>query len=212
MTTVIMAAGSAERWGNHLGVPKQLVEIDGEPILRRTISLASRYCSEVVLTVPQIGFFGAVPCEQVVGSGANELDKFLNARHLFDHAEQVVFLWGDCYFTEAAMQTIYGDANGRRFFGRAQGNAVKEWGELFALKADRFVLDMAEKLLDIQCVMQDGERYASWELYRICHGYPLREHFVGDGFTEIADETDDFDYPDDYDRWMQVHRNPGITE
>ena len=34
-----MADGEGKRWGNYLGIPKHLIEIDGEPIIKRTVRL-----------------------------------------------------------------------------------------------------------------------------------------------------------------------------
>jgi len=39
MKVLILCAGDGSRWGNYLGVPKQLVTINGETLLDRTIRL-----------------------------------------------------------------------------------------------------------------------------------------------------------------------------
>lgn len=39
MKYVIMAAGEGKRWNNFLGVPKHLIEINGETLLERTTRL-----------------------------------------------------------------------------------------------------------------------------------------------------------------------------
>lgn len=38
-TAIIICAGDATRWGNYLGVPKHLIEIEGERLLDRTVRL-----------------------------------------------------------------------------------------------------------------------------------------------------------------------------
>jgi len=39
MYFIIMADGDGKRWNNYLGIPKHLVEINGEPIIKRTVRL-----------------------------------------------------------------------------------------------------------------------------------------------------------------------------
>ena len=39
MKYYILANGDGKRWGNYMGVPKQLLEIDGETILHRMVRL-----------------------------------------------------------------------------------------------------------------------------------------------------------------------------
>lgn len=200
MRTVIMAAGPGERWGDHCGVPKQLVEIDGEPILRRTIRQVHEWTGQApVVTVPQSGFFGELSAEEIVGSGVVEIRKFLNVT--FD--EPTLYLWGDVYFSDAAMRTIFATEDTPVFYGRYGGNAVKTWGELFAARLDR---DAILKAKALSLIHRQLPRCASWELYRMVSGYPLHEHVVGRNFVEIDDETDDFDYPHDLDNWLAVHR------
>ena len=39
MKYIIMAAGKGTRWNNYLGIPKHLIEINGETLLARTTRL-----------------------------------------------------------------------------------------------------------------------------------------------------------------------------
>lgn len=200
MKTIIMAAGSATRWGNYMGIPKQLVNIDGVPILYRTIDIAKEY-GDVVLTVPELGYFGDSGVKEIVGSNNNELEKFFNGRYEIDGP--TVFLWGDAYFTDNAFDIIYNDDSDLMFFGRKDGNGVKDYGEIFAVRGDSNFIESASDL----AYLQDGiHRFASWELYRYINGFKLDEHIIGDYFTVIDDETDDFDYPEDYDNWLKKYR------
>lgn len=200
---VILAAGSGERWGNYLGVPKQLIKIDGESLLFRTIrQIKERGISEVIVTVPKKGYFGEIPAKEIVGSRNVEIDKILNAR---DYAGSLLF-WGDVFFTDKAMDIILSDKNDFRFFGRKRGSKLtgKNYGELFAIKVNQALIDKAEELKSMAPKLK---RCASWEFYRLVCGYPLDKHIVGEHFTEIDDFTDDFDYPKDYDNWIKKYEN-----
>ncbi|HUW43709.1 MAG TPA: NTP transferase domain-containing protein, partial [Bacillota bacterium] len=96
---IVLAAGSGTRWGNYLGVPKQMIEIDGERLLLRTIRQLRARGFEVLVTVPKIGYFGDIPAKEIVGVDDIEIDKFINAK---DHVG-AIFFWGDTYFTDEAM-------------------------------------------------------------------------------------------------------------
>lgn len=197
VNTVIMAAGSAERWGNYLGVPKQLVDIDGEPLLHRTIRQVYEWSGEApIVTVPELGFYGPLEAPQVVGSAAVEINKFLNAFY----TPETLYLWGDVYFTDEAMRAIFTTTETPCFFGRYTGSACKSWSELFAARLDADAILKAKALKRIRGLIP---RCASWELYRLVAGYPLHEHTVGRMFVDIDDRTEDFDFPHDYDRWME---------
>ena len=46
MRFVIMADGQGTRWNNYMGIPKHLIEIDGEPIIARTVRLLNEIAKE----------------------------------------------------------------------------------------------------------------------------------------------------------------------
>lgn len=196
---VILAAGKGTRWGNYMGIPKQMAPINGEPILLRTVrQLKERGCN-IFLTVPKIDFFGKIDgVEQIIGKDEIEIDKFLNAK---EKTGAIIF-WGDTYFTDEAMDTIIGSDFDFRFFGRRGRSTItgKKWGELFAVKTNAMVM---EKAAELRTMAPKLKRCASWELYRLICGYPLTIHKVGDHFTNIDDLTDDIDYPIDYNNFIK---------
>jgi hypothetical protein len=204
---VIMAAGEGERWGNYLGVPKQLIKIDGEPILNRTIRLLRENgIYDIYVTVPEIDFYGELDgVKQIKGTKETEIDKFLNAK---EHAG-AIFLWGDVFFTRKAMETICSNKKSVMFFGRVTigGGIGLGWKEFFALKTNKEIFKKAEELKKHASEM---ERCASWELYTFfTEGrIPKKKHECStrahpEYFTEINDETEDFDYPKHYDTWIR---------
>ena len=56
MTIIVLAAGASRR----LGHPKQLVEIDGETLIRRAYRIASAVAPTIVVTRPEFAFGNAV--------------------------------------------------------------------------------------------------------------------------------------------------------
>ena len=207
MKAIIMAAGSANRWGNYLGVPKQLIKINGEPLLHRTIRLLRENgVKDIIVTVPKKGYFGDIGVEEVEGVSGCEVDKFLNAKQYSGG----IFIWGDCYFTESAIKKIVSNKKDLMFFGRRGASKItgKRCGELFAVKTNNEFFKKAE---EIKKHKEKMRRCASWELYTyITEGVIPYKNFrkyvkggVGKRFVHIDDETDDFDYPRDYDRWIK---------
>jgi hypothetical protein len=206
-----MADGRAERWGDYLGVPKHLIRIGGETLLHRTVRLLrSNGFRDIIVSsrnddyeVP--GTVRWAPTNNIV-----EIDKIYSTKPIWNTSGKTIFLWGDCFFTKTAMRSISERAfatDETLFFGREGPSKVtgKRWGELFAICAvehDKFERDCAQ----IRAGIEDGSitRGGGWELYRVFVGRkPNDEHYVTSNFVEINDLTDDFDYPDDYDKFIQ---------
>ncbi len=218
---VIMAAGSAKRWGNYLNVPKQLIEVDGEPILHRTIRLLKENdIDDIYVTVPEKGYYGKLDAKEIVGSSDAEINKFLNAK---EHIG-AIFLWGDTYFSDNAIRTITNNEEDLMFFGNANGNKYtgKPYGEIYAVKTNELFFQRA---IEMEKHRNQMTRCASWELYgyiltgsiprglysphksgEMDNGFRVRDpKKTSRYFTEIYDFTDDFDYPKDYDKWIEKY-------
>ena len=201
-TVVIMAAVSEYKSASNPGIKRQLLKIRDEPILYRAIRLLKeRGVKNIYLTVPEMGYYGDTGVTEIVGKDKSGMGRFLNFKeHLKDEA---IFLYGDVYYTENAIDTILKDENEWRLFGRAGKSncGVKSWGEPFAFKVNKYVMEKAEELKKIANQLP---RCICWELYRYLNGYPLNQHIVKDNFTEINDQTDDFDRYEDYLRFKSA--------
>ena len=193
-----MAAGEEKRWSNALGMPKQLVPVFGERLIDRTIrQLKDRGCKSIYVTVAERGQFGDLDNDVIECIGKYreyELGKFMNVPSAI--YTPVTLFWGDCFFTDEAMDTIFdGDKQHTyRFYGRETP------GEIFAVKASLDVMMAATRTLYPlrRCMSSLG----SWHLYRFFHNIQLNDHIVTDGFTEINDLTEDFDKLEDYKQWL----------
>jgi choline kinase len=111
MRAVIIAAGEATRWGNYLNTPKHLIEIDGEPILHRTVRLLRLNGVTDIFVVskddPRYLIEGANQYIAKLNYENNaDADKFLSSKNLWNTQGRTLVLYGDVYFTYAAMQTI----------------------------------------------------------------------------------------------------------
>ncbi len=209
---VIMAAGSGQRWGNYLGVPKQFAPVDGEAIIERTIRLLKeRDINQIIITTPK-GGTPEIPLIPGTGQFRSkndevEIDRFWGARDLVD--QPVIFLYGDVYYTEKAIDTILKEEKekGWHFWGRQRVSPTKPYGEIFAVKANEFVMDQVS---DIRFLFQEKDirRCIAWELFARCSGISFDGMFIADPnekythFTNINDRTDDFDQPEEYKMWL----------
>ena len=207
---ILMCAGRAERWGGYLGVHKHLIAIDGEMLLDRTLRLIREQTDASVTIVafdPQYSRAGCERFEPIHGPEKFfDTDKFLSSESLWGSTGQTILLYGDVYFTEAALRTILAYEGPHQFFGRREWSYYtgRTWRELFALSfpaADREL--MRASMTRLRSELQSGTipRGGGWELYHRMHGGGW-DHFVA-----IDDFTDDFDFPADYDRWMEKHNN-----
>jgi hypothetical protein len=221
---VIMAAGGGHRWHNYQNTPKQLLKIDGEPILKRTIrQLRERGITDIYVSVREIGQYGELDAHQHV-EDPNEfaIDRVWGARQL----SPCIFLYGDCYYTNATMDLILADQHDYRFFGKSAGDKIKRNREIYAIKANQFVIDKAGELREmvkVGIVRRSLGGHLLIHCLGISHNEKLKEHLANADqikpiFTEISDITTDFDKPSDYVRWMLLNGkkaqkpNPGINK
>lgn len=190
---IIMAAGAGTRWDNYLGIPKHLIEINGETLLGRTTRLLkengitnfiittsdSRY-EEYGKTAPQTKF----DCE---------VDRFEET--LVDGP--ICYLYGDVYYTEDAIKTIIEtEPEDVLFFGH-------EW-EIFAIKIkDKELFFNNKSKVKKLYLSKEIDRCIGWEVYRCMHNLPFTEHIITDRYVKILDGTDDIDYPYEYEEFKQ---------
>lgn len=207
MKAIVIAAGEGSRWGNHLGTPKHLVELGGERLLDRITRLFAahadvtvigrdeRYCTpHSTLAVPRLDDrnFGA--------------DKFLSSRHLWSRDERTLVIYGDVYFTEAAVRTIVSWPHRSWYlFGRFGASRVYggDRGECFAQSFwPHNISDHLAALREVVSARRARHIHEAggWQHYRAMEGFFLDEHAQGPRFVEIDDATDDLDYPADHGR------------
>ena len=213
-TVILIAAGEATRWGGHLGVRKHFAPVDGEPVLARAVRLfEARGATVFVVGKAGEGYeaAGGILYVPAFDPGNAEADKFLNSRSLWNPTGRTVVAYGDVYFTEAAVDRIAGHAAREwTLFGRSAGSALTgcPWGECFAQSFwPEHVAEHVAALHRVVALRTAGglDRCGGWEHYRAMLGVPdaeLSRHVVRDRFVEVDDWTDDFDHPEDYDRFL----------
>ncbi|WP_149264304.1 hypothetical protein [Actinomadura sp. K4S16] len=212
MRVIVTCAGHQRKWGGYLGVPSHLAPLaDGTPLLHRTLAQAARISEDVHYTTPsRPGYEPPAGLQDRVTRHVRDEDhpsEYASTRDLWSTTGRTVLMLGDCYFTDAAAAVI--GATDRRdyiVFGRKGPSKVTNtpWGEIFAVSwwpehhelLDRHLAAIAEVPRTGATKRPDG-----WLLLRSIQGTPLGLHrVVPRHFHEIDDATDDFDFPEDYDR------------
>ena len=192
MRFVIMADGKGTRWDNYMGIPKHLAEINGEPILGRTVRLLNEMTegeAEVIVTSHDVRyeFKGSRRHEPL--DNKLEIDRF--TRELI--ADDTCFLYGDTYYTEEALSAIINmEADDLLFFGNTKSIvAVKiKDSALFEHHVDNVKkLFLAGKI----------ERCVGWQVYQSVTGQDFANKAVpAEKFILLAKETTDFNTPEEY--------------
>lgn len=207
-TVLILCAGEAKRWNNYLGVPKQLIAINGETLLDRTVRLLhlkelndiNIISNDERLKVSNENFYRPTKFEWIV-------ETLLSTQSLWN--ENTIVLLGDVFFTQDAINTIDNLKEILHIYGRygASGFTSTPWGEIFALSFKQS--DWNQIISNAENVIRQtklGSRGKLWELYRSIAGFPHNEHLIEDDiFISINDLTDDFDLPSDYDANLEKY-------
>ena len=193
MKYIIMAAGAGTRWNNYLGVPKHLIEINGETLLGRTTRLLKENGVEnyiITCADPRYAQYGPTTPQTYYDC---EIDRFEES--LVDGP--VCYLYGDVYYTEDAMKTIVEtQTDDILFFGHNY--------EIFAIKiANRELFFKCKATVKHLYLTHQIGRCIGWEVYRCMHNIPYEEHKITERYVKILDGTDDIDYPQDYEAFKK---------
>jgi hypothetical protein len=201
---VILCAGDGRRWGDYLGVPKQLIPFQGEPLLSRTVR-----------QLRKAGYTRAPICvSRDPRLHVEGVEPYYPARHRWTAetlaatsglwARRTTVLLGDVFFTSHALRRIVGTQKPLVFFGRPWPSAytLSDHGELFALSFD----EAHAKSVIRACsqVIQATQRDAwgnLWDVYHALAGIRLGSSGTERKMFEVIDDlTNDFDTPETYHR------------
>lgn len=220
MRAIILAAGLTTRWADHLGVPKHLLPLsNNETLLERTVRLVAQHTSDIWIVaqsdnryrVHRANTFTVTP--RTIGGTAIDADKFYSSIRLWHGRTDVRLIYGDCYFTQQAIETICAPIEDWKLYcrpGASPGNG-HQCGECWAYGIQDLVsqanfqhkLEWVTGLQALGVITNSG----GWQVGKAMIGQSLyapievdNEHIV-----VIDDATEDFDYPADYDMWRAAH-------
>lgn len=192
MTYVIMCAGEGKRWGNYKGVPKHLIDINGETLIGRTTRLLKKFgINNYIITTNDVRYkqYGITRPQTYNDC---EIDRF---EEINDN--EICYLYGDVYYTEEALKSIINTlTNEILFFGSNF--------EIFAIKiVDKDLFMLHKNRVKRLYLSGEIKRCIGWEVYRSLNHIPFDEHRITERYYKILDGTDDIDYPEDYENFIK---------
>lgn len=220
---LIMAGGTDEKWTRLGGEGRRHFQrICGERVIDRTVrQLRERSITDIgIISPPDMAGYDIPGTFRVRPTHSEHTAEGLNGRHYWHEQARTLLVYGDTIFTEGAMDRIAGfDRQAFMMFGRFDIKGIRPepyrikggGGELFAMS---FWPEQRQAWADAVAhsfeLKADGliKRGGSWEGYRIMGG--ARGRLVGrhrlypQVFTNIRDETDDFDTPDQFEKLRAV--------
>lgn len=187
MKIFILCAGKQTRWTG--SEPKQLLSVNGEPIIERTLRLAED--AFIVSHRKEFKRFGNVIRPSFKRSTCETL---LSCSKHF--TERNIILLGDVYYTEESIDTILKYDGDLQFFSDGQ--------DIFGISFNS--VSMPTFLTALKIALRSGSNNGRlWEAYRGIFGIDTFPMFEGCGqpcITYIGDETQDFDTEEDYNNYL----------
>lgn len=207
MKYIILADGEGKRWGNYKGVPKHLLTIDGETLMARMIrQLKQNKVEDIVV----IGNYEGI--ENAKFNSKEKRRLFLEIAERYN--EPFVLLNGDCFYTDAIIKDCIKrkPKDGWLHWCCPHPNYYtgKPWGEGYIHK----VTDLewwTSKLREYNRLVDSNQLKTGndWSINRYLYGardiirHSENVHDLSKYDVYWHDETDDFDFPQDYDRFME---------
>ena len=206
MRVIIAASGEGKRWNNFRNIPKHLVNVEGEILIHRIYRQFREYTDDIVIISTDDRYIiGDAKIQNPMPGDFLDFGKIYSSNHLWSD-NRTVIVFGDVYFTDEAVQTIALNQDQYKFFMRKGPSKYTGKGhkEIFAFA---FSGDMNEKIKTYIHELIDKRQggAGAWRLYLHMHNitHP-RDYFKSDGYIEINDWTDDFDYPQDILKWEKM--------
>ena len=199
----ILANGEGTRWHNYKGVPKQLIEIDGETILSRMVRLlrAEGVKAENIFIC---GPYSDPNAKSVITNSKTKREVFEEVAELAK--SPFVILYGDCYYTEACIKEIVKRPIKKYdefFTTEPNPNTGCLWPEGYAHRCEDWEWwrdTMHEINTNPELINTPKDWFIHWWLLGVRDeriNMPPIANFNPDHDIAWCDQTDDFDYPED---------------
>jgi hypothetical protein len=216
LEVIVIAGGEGTRFKSD--IPKHLIEIAGEPLLKLIAIKLLKYTDKLKIIIPP----DSEIYKQALGNQFQLLlregdvkpgtGKHIEAIKASSDSKNLLIIYGDTYFSKSALDTIFQENILKKksivFFCRYNGFPFvnKGGGEIFAVYIDKnskqHFLEAAYKtqeLYDSKKIWRDG----TWEIAKTLKNLTTlneyREHPKFDFYFEINDLTDDIDFIEEYD-------------
>ena len=210
MKAIILCNGTDAGWNGHLGVPKQLIKIDGETILARTVrQCRQRDVESVVISTsrPELKLPGVEVLELNPEPYRTKTPAGLNTVCAWATDENTVLLLGDVRYSDSAISEVLNPRDLWTFFcrfGPRYGKNEPIGGEGWAVQFPAHEQGKYLRVLNYLALLDlPGQHF--WQQYRAMNSADPLIHKILDGHVIIDDETEDFDYPGEIEVWLNKH-------
>lgn len=210
MRTVILADGGRDVLAEWAGGSRHLIDLEGEPLLERTVRQFSELGDVVI-----VGPYDIPPARRVDPISAPEwghIEMFAKGiPHLAENG-RTNLVFGDVWFSDQAIDIVAGHVDDWRVFGRPGPSkwTGTRWGEYFSftLYPDNLPAFSRAMTAALQAYESGAHhRVTPWEVYYEMEGLPLKirgkKAHTGPHWVTIDDWTDDFDFIEDVERWRK---------
>lgn len=192
-------------------IPRQLLEINGEKLVARTIRLLRENGVEDITLTASDDRFKELDAKVYTPSSSdynysNGTGYWLNAFPYELLNEPVCFIWGDVYFSENAIKTIVETESNKNLFFCTYKNSYKYYMKRHDEPLAYKVVDgkIFKKHIEICKKAKDdgiaGREPIVWELYRSMHDLDINVHRMTSDFEVINDISCDIDSKNDLER------------
>ena len=198
-----------------MGVHKHLIPINGERLLDRTVRQLLARRADQIKIVAKSHEYDAPSTERIVPLDL-ENGGTVASRDFWSDTARTTILFGDVFFTEDAMDRICAMAPREcTFIGRSKASKITgcPYQELFGftlLPENHVRVD--QSIARVKQALATGEikGCGGWSIYRHLQGLRLRNRRCPRNFLDINDFTEDFDVPQDYDRWIERYEGRNV--
>ena len=200
MKYIILSDGSPEGFKT----PRQLSEINGEPIIKRTIRLLKENgITDIIITSHDKRFDNlGVERYEPKYNDWNYKDKtgyWLSAFPIELLNQPITFLFGDVYYSENAIKTIVNTKTKENLFFCTYENKdkryIKHHDEPLAYKVVDYIM-FKEHIDRVKRLKDEGKCCREpivWELYRSINNQDINVHVMTNNYIAINDESCDID-------------------
>lgn len=199
MIYTIMADGKGTRWNNHNGIPKHLIEIDGEILIERTVRLLNKYDEEAKVIITshdkRYEFPGSTRYEPK--NNNLEIDRF--TEELIE--DNICFLYGDTYYSSDAIKKIISTpVEDLLFFGNEKSIVAVKVKDSNLFKHHISIV----KELYLNNMIKNCK---GWHVYQSFQNLEFDKKQIGDKYIIIDDKTKDYNTPDEYEKEKNASKN-----
>lgn len=187
-----------------MGIPKHLIEVNGETLLDRIVRQVKERDSEaeVVISAKDPRYETPGARRHVPKRDEFEIDRFVPELITND----ICFLYGDTYYTEEAIdEIVFTSTQSIAFFGN---NSV-----IVAVKSNNSKsLTKHLRHLRLLCVRGELDEAKGWHLYKSVYGQSLTFPADPVHLHSVGNETMDLGRPEDWDHFSRVDSMSGARQ